>query len=118
MRALGKVCTFVFYDGARHGFAVRTHPGYPRSGEASFDEAKRFCENLPVTDRIDSGAADARVRGDGTNGGRPTTADPAEPRRAGRVLPGTQEAALATIDKDGFPHVVAINYFARDGAFY
>src|SRR5215831_14606775 len=29
-----------------------------------------------------------------------------------------RKAALATIDKDGFPHVVAMNYFARDGAFY
>src|SRR6266436_4612840 len=29
-----------------------------------------------------------------------------------------KKAALATIDKDGSPHVVAMNYFARDGAFY
>jgi PPOX class probable F420-dependent enzyme len=29
-----------------------------------------------------------------------------------------RKAALATIDKDGFPHVVAMNYFARDGVFY
>jgi PPOX class probable F420-dependent enzyme len=29
-----------------------------------------------------------------------------------------KKAAFATIDKDGFPHVVAMNYFARDGAFY
>ena len=29
-----------------------------------------------------------------------------------------KKAALATIDKEGFPHVVAMNYFARDGAFY
>src|SRR5215467_2655788 len=29
-----------------------------------------------------------------------------------------KKAALATIDKDGFPHVVAMNYFARGGAFY
>ena len=29
-----------------------------------------------------------------------------------------KKAALATIDKDGFPHVVAMNYFAVDGAFY
>ena len=29
-----------------------------------------------------------------------------------------KKAALATIDKDGFPHLVAMNYFARDGAFY
>src|SRR5436853_6568959 len=29
-----------------------------------------------------------------------------------------KKAALATIGKDGFPHVVAMNYFARDGAFY
>jgi carboxymethylenebutenolidase len=43
MRALGKVCTFVFYDGARHGFAVRTHPGYAEDpAKQSFDEARRF----------------------------------------------------------------------------
>jgi PPOX class probable F420-dependent enzyme len=29
-----------------------------------------------------------------------------------------KKGALATIDKDGFPHVVAMNYVARDGAFY
>jgi hypothetical protein len=29
-----------------------------------------------------------------------------------------KKAALATIDKEGFPHVVAMNYFALDGAFY
>lgn len=29
-----------------------------------------------------------------------------------------RKAALATIDKDGFPHVVAMNFVARDGAFY
>jgi PPOX class probable F420-dependent enzyme len=29
-----------------------------------------------------------------------------------------RKAALATIGPDGFPHVVAMNYFARDGAFY
>ena len=49
--AFGKDCTFVFYNGARHGFAVRTHPGY--AGDAakqSFDEAKRFLARyLPVT---------------------------------------------------------------------
>jgi carboxymethylenebutenolidase len=51
MRALGKACTFVFYDGARHGFAVRTHPGYAEdAAKESFDEAKRFLARyLPVT---------------------------------------------------------------------
>ena len=29
-----------------------------------------------------------------------------------------KKASLASIDKDGFPHVVAMNYFATDGAFY
>ena len=29
-----------------------------------------------------------------------------------------RKAALATLDKDGFPHVVAMNFVARDGAFY
>ena len=43
MRALGKVCEFRFYDGARHGFAVRTHPGYQEdAAKQSFDEARRF----------------------------------------------------------------------------
>jgi carboxymethylenebutenolidase len=45
MRALGRVCEFTFYDGARHGFAVRTHPGYDEpAARQSFDEAKRFLE--------------------------------------------------------------------------
>ena len=43
MRALDKVCTFTFYDGARHGFAVRTHPGYAEDAATQgFDEARRF----------------------------------------------------------------------------
>jgi PPOX class probable F420-dependent enzyme len=29
-----------------------------------------------------------------------------------------KKAALATIDKEGFPHVVAMNYVAQGGAFY
>jgi len=29
-----------------------------------------------------------------------------------------RKAALATLDQHGFPHVVAMNYFAKDGAFY
>jgi carboxymethylenebutenolidase len=51
MRGLGKVCTFVFYDGAHHGFAVRTHPGYAEDAATqSFDEAKRFLARyLPDT---------------------------------------------------------------------
>jgi carboxymethylenebutenolidase len=43
MRELGKVCEFRFYEGARHGFAVRTHPGYEeKAAKQSFDEARRF----------------------------------------------------------------------------
>jgi len=45
MRVLGKVCEFKFYDGVRHGFAVRTHPGYDSdAAKQSFDEARRFME--------------------------------------------------------------------------
>ena len=29
-----------------------------------------------------------------------------------------RKAALATLDKDGFPHVTAMNFVLRDGAFY
>src|SRR5262247_704543 len=28
------------------------------------------------------------------------------------------KASLATVDRDGFPHVVGMNYVAKDGAFY
>jgi carboxymethylenebutenolidase len=54
MRALGKDCTFTFYDGARHGFAVRTHPGYAEdAARQSFDEARRFlATHLPVRKRV------------------------------------------------------------------
>ena len=53
MLALGKVCKFVFYDGARHGFAVRTHAGFAESAaKQSFEEAKRFLESyLPASGR-------------------------------------------------------------------
>ncbi len=48
------------------------------------------------------------------------------PRRDIRLTPEEQEhflrgatkAALATVDKDGFPHVVAMSFVARDGAIY
>ncbi len=43
LQGLGRPATFCFYDGARHGFAVRTHPGYEaQAAGASFDEARRF----------------------------------------------------------------------------
>jgi PPOX class probable F420-dependent enzyme len=29
-----------------------------------------------------------------------------------------RKAALATLDQNGFPHVVAMNFFMKDGAFY
>jgi PPOX class probable F420-dependent enzyme len=29
-----------------------------------------------------------------------------------------RKASLATIDQNGFPHVVAMNFFAKDGVFY
>jgi carboxymethylenebutenolidase len=53
MRDLGKDCTFAFYDGAGHGFAVRTHPGYAEdAARQSFDAARRFLTtHLPVRGR-------------------------------------------------------------------
>ena len=45
MRALGKASAFRFYAGVRHGFAVRTHPGYDANAATeSFEEAKRFLD--------------------------------------------------------------------------
>jgi carboxymethylenebutenolidase len=45
MRTLGKTCAFTYYEGARHGFAVRTHPGFEaRAAAQSFDEARRFLD--------------------------------------------------------------------------
>ena len=55
------------------------------------------------------------------------TAEPAKNRRQQiQLTPEEQtaflrrhhKAAFATVDKDGFPHVVGMNYFAKDGAFY
>jgi len=43
---------------------------------------------------------------------RLTAAELAEFLRANR------KAALATVDKDGFPHVVAMTYYKKDGAYY
>jgi carboxymethylenebutenolidase len=49
MRALGKACAFTYYPGARHGFAVRTHPGFePHAAAQSFEEARRFLDTYLV----------------------------------------------------------------------
>ena len=40
------------------------------------------------------------------------------PAEQAEFLSQPHKAALATIDKDGFPHVVAMGYLARDGAIY
>jgi nitroimidazol reductase NimA-like FMN-containing flavoprotein (pyridoxamine 5'-phosphate oxidase superfamily) len=54
------------------------------------------------------------------------TEEPANRRRQIRMSPDEQaqflrdnpKCALATIDKDGFPHVVAMGFYVEDGAFY
>lgn len=38
------------------------------------------------------------------------------PEQQTAFLRDAKKAALATLDKDGFPHVVAMNFLARDGA--
>ena len=38
------------------------------------------------------------------------------PEQQTEFLRTARKAALATVDKDGFPHVVAMNFVARDGA--
>src|SRR5271157_3304761 len=38
------------------------------------------------------------------------------PQEQTTFLRDASKAALATIDKEGFPHVVAMNFLARDGA--
>ena len=40
------------------------------------------------------------------------------PDEQARFFRERKKAALATIDKDGFPHVVGMNYVVKDGAFY
>jgi PPOX class probable F420-dependent enzyme len=40
------------------------------------------------------------------------------PEEQAAFLHQHRKAALATIGKDGFPHLVAMNFFAQDGAFY
>ncbi|MBO0735901.1 MAG: TIGR03618 family F420-dependent PPOX class oxidoreductase [Alphaproteobacteria bacterium] len=40
------------------------------------------------------------------------------PEEQSAFLREHRKAALATIDKDGFPHVVAMNFYPKDGALY
>lgn len=40
------------------------------------------------------------------------------PEEQAAFLRHHHKAAFATIDKDGFPHVVGMNYVVKDGAFY
>ena len=40
------------------------------------------------------------------------------PEEQEAFLARNQKCALATLDKDGFPHVVAMNYYYTDGIFY
>jgi len=45
VRKAGCPIEFRYYDGARHGFAVRTHPGYQASiAKTSFEEARKFID--------------------------------------------------------------------------
>lgn len=42
-RALARPIEFRYYEGIRHGFAVRTHPGFDApAAQASFAEARAF----------------------------------------------------------------------------
>ncbi|MBV9862032.1 MAG: pyridoxamine 5'-phosphate oxidase family protein [Alphaproteobacteria bacterium] len=40
------------------------------------------------------------------------------PEEQEAFLRGNHKAALATVDRDGFPHLVAMSYFVKDGALY
>ena len=40
------------------------------------------------------------------------------PDEQARFLREHRKAALATIDKNGFPHLVAMNFIVKDGAYY
>ena len=40
------------------------------------------------------------------------------PAEQAKFLHDHHKAALATIDQNGFPHVVGMNFFIKDGAFY
>jgi carboxymethylenebutenolidase len=45
VRSGGRPIEFRYYEGARHGFAVRTHPGYDApTAEAGFAEARKFID--------------------------------------------------------------------------
>jgi len=45
VREAGRPIEFRYYEGARHGFAVRTHPGYDApTAQASFAEARKFID--------------------------------------------------------------------------
>jgi nitroimidazol reductase NimA-like FMN-containing flavoprotein (pyridoxamine 5'-phosphate oxidase superfamily) len=41
-----------------------------------------------------------------------------DPEDQAAFLREQSKAAFATLDQDGFPHLVAMSYFVKDGAFY
>src|SRR5690348_14650772 len=90
-----------------------------RRSRASTRPSGSWRDICPLLDRIDGGAGRCARE-------RRRARMASDRRRQIRLSPDEQaaffrerkKAALATIDKDGFPHVVAMNYLARDGAFY
>ncbi|HEX6317523.1 MAG TPA: dienelactone hydrolase family protein [Burkholderiales bacterium] len=45
VREAGRPFEFRYYEGARHGFAVRTHPGFDApTAQAGFEEARKFID--------------------------------------------------------------------------
>lgn len=40
------------------------------------------------------------------------------PAELAEFLRANRKAALATVDRDGFPHVVAMSYYEKDGIYY
>jgi PPOX class probable F420-dependent enzyme len=51
-----------------------------------------------------------------TTGGRPDISLTPEDQSA--FLRDNRKCALATLDKDGFPHLVAMTFYEKDGAFW
>jgi nitroimidazol reductase NimA-like FMN-containing flavoprotein (pyridoxamine 5'-phosphate oxidase superfamily) len=70
----------------------------------------------------------ARIASENAGVGRPAMSAPPPRNRRQQIQLTPEEqaaflrqhhkAAFATIDKDGFPHVVGMNYVVKDGAFY
>ena len=97
MRALGRACEFTFYDGARHGFAVRTHPGL--RGACRTAELRR---------------SEALSRDPSERSGLMPNRAPLAPQIE-QFIHDNPQGVLTSFRRNGMPQLSIVTVYPRDG---